>query len=111
MRPTSRVAWTRLRNLHVPENRRVKLEDVTDVLSECGRLKPFTPRYVRHFAESHLLDFVSQKFPSRLIGRSHPVSDELLQLRNVGPANPGAFAVAHDAQVDGGIDDVGALQP
>src|SRR6516225_86510 len=54
MRPTSRVASTTLCNFHVPENRRIKLEDVADVLSECGRLKPFPPRHIRHFAESHL---------------------------------------------------------
>ena len=105
------VAWTTLCNLHVPENRRVKLEDVTDVLSERGRLKPFPPRHVRHFAESYLLDFVGQKLSSRLIGRSHPVGDELLQLRNVGPAVPGALPVAHDAEVDGGIDDVRRVPP
>src|SRR5262249_8029259 len=32
----------------VQESRPVKLEDVTDVLSECGRLKPFPPRARRH---------------------------------------------------------------
>ena len=106
----SRVAWTTLRNLHVPENRRVKLEDVTDVLSKGGRLKPFPPRHVRHFAESHLLDFVGPKLPSRLIGRSHPVGDELLQLRDVRPAVPAALP-AREAQVHGWINDVSPLQP
>jgi hypothetical protein len=99
------VAWTTLRNLRVPENRRVKLEDVTDVLSEGGRLKPFSPRHVRHFAESHLLDFVGPKLPSRLIGRSHPVGDELLQLRDVRPAVPAAQP-AREAEVHGWINDV-----
>ena len=75
------VGWTSLCNLHVPENRRVKLEDVTDVLSECGRLKPLSPRHVRHFAESQLLDFVGEQFPSCLIGSTDPVGNELLQLR------------------------------
>src|SRR6516165_4405661 len=94
LNPTNRressVASTTLCNLHVPKNRRIKLEDVANVLSECGRLKPFPPRHVCHFAESHLLDFVSQTFPSRLIGRSHPVGDELVQKGNLWPAVPGA---------------------
>src|SRR6516162_5372167 len=111
MRPTSSIASTTLYNLHVPENWRIKLEDVTHVLSECGRLKPFPARHVCHFAESHLLDFVSQTFPSRLIGRSHPVGDELVQQGNLWPAVPGAFAVAHDAEVDGGVDDVRRVPP
>jgi hypothetical protein len=107
----SMVAWTTLCNLHVPEKRRVKLEDVTDVLSERGRLKPFPPRHVRHFAESYLLDFVGQNLSSGLIGRSHPVGDKFLQQRNLGPAVPGAFPVAHDAEVDGGINDVRRMPP
>jgi hypothetical protein len=95
----------RLCNLHVPEKRRRKLADVADVLSERGRLNPFSPRHVRHFAESQLLNFVGQKLPSRLIGRSRPVGDELLQLRNVWPAVPGALPATRDAEVNNGIDD------
>src|SRR6266478_8193336 len=91
---------------HVPENRRSELEDVPDVLSEGRRLEPFSPRHVRHFAESDLLDLVGELLPFRLIGRAHPVRDELLELRDVRPAEPGARARARYAKVDGGIDDV-----
>src|SRR6266478_3292291 len=74
-----------LRDPHVPENRRSELEDVPDVLSEGRRLDPFSPRHVRHFAESDLLDFVGELLPFRLIGRAHPVGDELIELRDVRP--------------------------
>jgi hypothetical protein len=46
-----------------------------------------------------------------LIGRAHPVDDELLKLRDVRPAEPGARAGARNAEVDGGIDDVRPLPP
>jgi hypothetical protein len=47
------------------------------------RLDPFSPRHVRHFAESDLLDLVGKLLPFRLIGRAHPVGDELLELRDI----------------------------
>jgi hypothetical protein len=97
-------------DLHVPENRCSELEDVPDVPAEGRRLDPFSPRHVRHFAESHLLDFVGPKLPSRLIGRSRPVGDELLQLRDVRPAVPAALP-AREAEVHGWINDVSPLQP
>src|SRR6266496_6840649 len=79
-----------LRDPHVPEDRRSKLEDIPDVLSEGRRLDPFSPRHVRHFAESYLLDLVGELLAFRFIGRAHPVGDELLERRDVRPAEPGA---------------------
>src|ERR1700730_16548624 len=64
-------------DLHVPENRSAKLEDVPDVLAEGRWLDPFSPRHVRHFAESDLLDVASELLPFRFISRAHPVDNEL----------------------------------
>src|SRR5262249_53919198 len=97
--------------LCVPKNWRFELEDVTDILSEGCRLDPFSPRHVRHFGESKLLDFVGELLAFGLIARAHPVGDKLVELRNFWPAEPGVRACARHAEVDGGIDDVRRLPP
>src|SRR5215470_12585764 len=97
--------------LCVPKNWRSELEDVTDILSEGCRLDPFSPRHIRHFGESKLLDFVGELLAFGLIARTHPVADELVELRNFWPAEPGVRACARHAEVDGGIDDVRRLPP
>jgi hypothetical protein len=102
---------TRLRNLHVPENRRRKLENVTDVLSKSRRLKPFSIWHVRHLAERDLLNLVRELAAFRLIGRAYPVGNELLQLRHVGPAVPAALPSASDPEMDGRINNVRRLPP
>src|SRR6478672_1384057 len=102
-RPTT---WIGLRHLHVPENRRSELEHVADVLAEGRRLEPFPPRHVGHFAESDFLDLAGELLAFRFIASAHPVGDELLELRDVRPAEPGARARARQAEVYGGIDDV-----
>ena len=103
--------WIGLRDPHIPENRCSELEDVPDVLSEGRRLDPFSPRHVGHFAEGDLLDLVGELLAFCLIGRAHPVGDELLELRDVRPAEPGAWACAGHPEVDGGIDDVRSQPP
>jgi len=80
--------------LCVPKNWRSELEDVTDILSEGCRLDPFSPRHVRHFGESKLLDFVGELLAFGFIARAHPVADELVELRNFWPAE--AFGPAPD---------------
>src|SRR5215472_10959047 len=97
--------------LCVPKNWRSELEDVTDILSEGCRLDPFSPRHIRHFGESKLLDFVGELLAFGLIARTHPVADELVALRNFSPAKPGIRACARHGEVDGWIDDVGRLPP
>src|SRR4029434_418213 len=95
-----------LRDLHVPKNRRCELEDVADVLAEGRRLEPFAPWHVRDLAESDLLDLFGELLPLRLIGRAHQVGDELVKLRDVRPAEPGARTCARHAEVHGGVADV-----
>src|SRR5215470_20206598 len=80
--------------LCVPKNWRSELEDVTDILSEGCRLDPFSPRHIRHFGESKLLDFVGELLAFGFIARAHPVGDELVELRNFWPAE--AFGPAPD---------------
>src|SRR5271169_2065891 len=62
-----------LRDPDVPKKRRSELEDTLDVFSERGRLDPFSPRHVRHFAQSDLLDLVGEALSFGLIGGAHPV--------------------------------------
>src|SRR5262249_47348906 len=102
----SSFAWNTLCNPHVPENRRSELEDSSDVLSEGRRLNPFSPRAVGTFAEGNFLDLAGELLAFGFIGRAHPIGDELLELRDVRPAEPGAWARARHAEVDGGIDHV-----
>src|SRR6266700_7211445 len=47
--------------------------------------------HVRHFAESDFLDVVGDLLALRLIGRAHPVGDELLELRDIRPTEPGTL--------------------
>src|SRR4051794_36810345 len=70
-----------LRELHIPKNRRAKLENSSDVLSEGRRLNPFSPGHVGHFAEGDFLDPAGELLAFGFIGRAPPVGDELLQLR------------------------------
>jgi hypothetical protein len=105
------MTWIGLRHLHVPENRRSELEHVADVLAEGRRLEPFPPRHVGHFAESDFLDLAGELLAFRFIASAHPVGDELLELRDVRPAEPGARARARQAEVYGGIDDVRRQPP
>src|SRR5262245_17952061 len=105
------VAELGLSDLYVPENRRSELEHIPDVLAEGARLDPFSPRHVRHFAQSDLLNLIGELLAFRFIGRAHPVSHELLDLRDIGPAEPGARACARQAKVDGGIGDVRRMPP
>src|SRR5260370_5257059 len=115
MLPALHLNWkslgSALRDPQVPEKRHSELEDIPDVLSEGRRLEPFSPRYVRHFAESDLLNLFGELLPFCLIGRAHPVGDELLELRTVRPAEPGTRACARHAEGDGGIDDLRPLPP
>src|SRR5712672_182380 len=79
-----------LRDSYVPENRRSELENALDILSESGGLYPFSPGDVGHFAQGDLLDLVAELQAFRLISRADPVGGQLLKLRNVRPAEPGA---------------------
>jgi hypothetical protein len=56
-----------------------------------------------HFAESDHLDLAGEVLAFRFIGRAHSVGDELLELRNVRPAEPSARACAGQAEVDRGV--------
>src|SRR5262245_9027004 len=78
VRRTSRV----LHALHIPKQWRIECEDAPDVLSKGCRHQPFSPRDVYHLAEGNLLDLIGDLLALRLIGRAHPVGDELLGLRN-----------------------------
>src|SRR5215813_15556735 len=100
-----------LPNLHVPEKRCTELEHVPNILSKGCWLDSFSPRQVRHFAESNFLDLVGELFLVSLSGHAQPVGDELVELRDVRPTKPGARACARDAEVDGRIEDVSALPP
>src|SRR5215471_11637909 len=60
-------------DLRVPKNRCSKLEDVTDVLTEGGRLHPFSPRHVGYFAQSDLLNLVGEPQARRFIRCTYPV--------------------------------------
>src|SRR5262249_1881760 len=98
-------------DFRVPKNRCSKLEDVTDVLTEGGRLDPFSPRHVRHFAQSDLLNLVGEPQALRFIRCAHPVGDEPFELRNIRPPIPGIRARARYAEVNGRIDHVSRLIP
>src|SRR5215469_6265279 len=100
-----------LYQLHIPKYRRGEFEDVADAPSERGRLGPFTPRHVGHFTESNSLDLIGQPQSFGLVGGTHPLGDELLELRHIGPAKPGPRTCARHAEVDGGIDDIRSLPP
>jgi hypothetical protein len=75
-----------LPNPHVPTNRSSEHEDVSDIFSEGRWLDPLRHRHVWHFAESNLLDLVSHLLSLVLIGRTHPLGNELFELRHVRPA-------------------------
>src|SRR5947207_10355793 len=100
-----------LRDRYVPEDRCGELENTLDVLSEGRRLEPFAPRHVRNLFEGDLLDLVGELLALRLIGRTHPVGGELLELRDDGPTEPSACAGARHAEVNGGVDHVRGRPP
>src|SRR5215469_8234786 len=81
----------------------LRLDDITDALSEGRGLEPFTPRYIGHFAESDFLELFGELLPFRVIGCSNLVGDEFLKLRDVWPAVPCARASPGQAKVNSGI--------
>src|SRR5436190_8338063 len=100
----------RLGDLHVPENRRAELENIPDVFPDGGRLEPFSPRHVGHFAESDPLDLVGEVLLFWLVGCARPVGYERLELGDVRPTEPGTRLGARQSKVNRGIDDVSGLK-
>src|SRR5262245_45072338 len=78
-----------LRDPHIPENRRGELESPLDVLAVRRRLDPFSPRDIGDLVEGNLLHLIGDLLALRRVGRAHPVRRELVELRDVGPTEPG----------------------
>jgi hypothetical protein len=96
-----------LSELHIPENWRSELQTPCTFF-EIPLAGPILPRAR---VEGDLLDLVGKLFPFRLIGRAQPVGSELLDLRNVRPAEPGVRTCARQSEVDSGVDDVRSMKP
>ena len=57
------------------------------------------------------MDLVGEPCSLWLIGRAHPVGDELFELRNIRPAEPSAGSSPRYSEVYGRTDDVRRLPP
>src|SRR2546427_309132 len=76
-----------------------------------GRLRPLAPRHVGDLVQRELLDLLGELLAPGLIAGPHEVGDELLQVRDLRPAEPGVGPGARHTEVHGRVHDVGGHPP
>src|SRR5262249_56208863 len=64
-----------------------------------------------YLSQSDCLDLVGELLAFRLIRRAHPLCCELVELRDVGPAEPGVLAGTQHPEMNCGIDQIRRLPP
>src|SRR5215203_2205184 len=109
---TFRGAQTRSRRLRdVPEERQRPLDDAAHVLAPglVGQEEP--GRGVDNVIEGGFVEPARRRLLLLDVAGIEPGGDLLLDLRNVGPAEPGAVAVGADGDVDRRVDAVRARVP